>query len=45
MLSTDRKLKLKANIDGSARLTAVGVCQRVKELGSVVNIMTRLQAE
>jgi hypothetical protein len=31
MPSTDRKLELKANIDGSDRLTAVGICQRVKE--------------
>jgi hypothetical protein len=29
MPSTDRKLELKANYDGSDRLTAVGVCQRV----------------
>jgi hypothetical protein len=29
MPSTDRKLELKANIDGSDRLKAVGVCQRV----------------
>jgi hypothetical protein len=30
MPSTDRKLELKANNDGSDHLTAVGICQGVK---------------